>query len=325
MVAEASPADHDRDRRGRCDARRASSPTGTGPGRDTGRVLAILGGLVAALCWATASMASARAARRIGPWSTLAWVMAIGLVLTAPLMAVAGGDVVLVPSQVALLAVSGISNVAGLLLAYAAVQRGQVALVAPIISTEGALGATIAVAAGEPLTAAAAVVLTVIVLGIVLASVERAPRDTDVREALIGDSTRRAVLLALGAATLFGVNLYASGRIGAELPLAWAILPARVAGTLAVAVPLVLSRRLRLTREAAPWVALTAVVEVVGVASYAFGARDGIAVASVVSSQFGAIAAVASVGLFGERLARVQALGVGLIAAGVAVLSGLQA
>lgn len=289
-------------------------------------MLAILGGLGAALCWATASMASARAARRIGPWSTLAWAMLIGLVLTAPLMLIGGGSVHLGPRELALLAASGTSNVVGLLLAYAAVQRGQVALVAPIISTEGAIGASIAVAAGEPLAAGAAVVLAAIVLGIVLTSVERrapsllsAPGE---RPAL--GRSRTAVLLAVGAAALFGVNLYVSGRIGTELSLAWAILPARVAGTVAVALPLLLRRRLRMTREALPFVVVIAVVEVLGVASYAFGARDGIAVASVVSSQFGAIAAIASVGLFGERLDRLQSAGVVLIVAGVGVLSALQ-
>ena len=42
------------------------------------------------------------------------------------------------------------------------------------------------------------------------------------------------------------------------------------------------------------------------------------------SSQFGAIAAIVSVGLFGERLDRLQSAGVVLIVAGVGVLSALQ-
>jgi drug/metabolite transporter (DMT)-like permease len=68
-----------------------------------------------------------------------------------------------------------------------------------------------------------------------------------------------------------------------------------------------------------------AVAEVVGTAVYAFGARDGIAVAAVTSSQFGAIAAVVSVLAFGERLRRIQVAGVVLIAAGVGLLAALQA
>ena len=120
------------------------------------------------------------------------------------------------------------------------------------------------------------------------------------------------------------MNLYASARIGATLPLVWSILPARVGGVLFVALPLLVTGRLRLTREAVPFVIVVAEPEVVGTLVYAFGARDGIAVAAVTSSQFGAIAAVVSVVAFGERLRRVQVAGIIVIAAGVAVLAALQ-
>ena len=129
----------------------------------------------------------------------------------------------------------------------------------------------------------------------------------------------------VSAAFLFGINLYASARIGAELPVVWSILPARIAGAIGVAVPLLLLGRLRLTREALPFVVVVALAEVIGTGVYAFGARQGIAVAAVTSSQFGAIAAIASVLLFGEKLRRLQVVGVGVIAAGVATLAALQA
>jgi len=47
-------------------------------------------------------------------------------------------------------------------------------------------------------------------------------------------------------------------------------------------------------------------------------------VSSVVASQFAAIAAVVSVLLFHERLARHQLVGVTIIATGVAVLTAIQ-
>jgi drug/metabolite transporter (DMT)-like permease len=102
-------------------------------------------------------------------------------------------------------------------------------------------------------------------------------------------------------------------------------MPARLGGFVFVALPLLATGRLRLTRVAAPLVVVVAVAEIAGTAAYAFGARDGIAVAAVMSSQFGAIAALVSVVLFGERLRRIQVLGVGIIAAGVAVLAALTA
>ena len=67
------------------------------------------------------------------------------------------------------------------------------------------------------------------------------------------------------------------------------------------------------------------IAEVVGFASYAIGARHGIAVSAVLASQFAAIAALAAAFLFRERLGRSGVLGVIVIAAGVAAVSALQA
>jgi multidrug transporter EmrE-like cation transporter len=58
---------------------------------------------------------------------------------------------------------------------------------------------------------------------------------------------------------------------------------------------------------------------------FVLGARHGIAVSSVLASQFAAIAAVAAYVLFHERLARVQMVGVATVLVGVGALSGLQA
>jgi len=306
-------------------------------------VLAILGGFGAALCWATSSMASARSSRLIGSWATLGWVMLIGTLIAVPATIVGGAGADLSPTAIQLLAISGAANVVGLLLAYTAFQSGKVAVIAPILSTEGAMGAVIAIVFGEQVGLAAAVVLTAIAAGIVLASAggndepiaaEPGGLALERTAGLAGQSAgpagpghpdRKAVLLALGAVLFFGINLYASARIGATLPIVWAILPARLGGFLFVALPLIASRRLRLSREAVPFVVVVALTEVVGTAVYAFGARDGIAVAAVTSSQFGAIAAVVSVVAFGERRRRPKVAGVAVIAVGVAVLAALQA
>ena len=305
---------------------------------DCADVLAILGGLGAALCWATSSIGAARSSRLIGSWATLGWVMIIGAILVVPAMLIGGAGADLTPTALELLAISAVGNIVGLLLAYTAFQGGKVAVIAPILSTEGAMGALISVVFGESIAISAALVLTLIAVGIVLASAG-GPNEIAAAEpgGLVvqsaagaanregpGQPTRRATLLALGGVVFFGMNLYASARIGATLPLVWSILPARLGGVLFVALPLLVTGRLRLTREAVPFVVVVALAEVVGTLVYAFGARDGIAVAAVTSSQFGAIAAVVSVVVFGERLRRVQVVGIVVIAAGVAILAGLQ-
>jgi drug/metabolite transporter (DMT)-like permease len=281
-------------------------------------VIPILGGLGAAICWSVSILCSSQSARRIGALSSLAWVMLVGCVFTLPAIALAG-PVSLGVREVSLLGVSGVTNVVGILFVLTALRSGKVSVVAPITSTEGAIAAVIAVIAGEQLAPGAGLVLGAIVVGVVLAASERHPESID--NARFGPIT--TALLALAAASCFGINLYVSGLIGQELPLAWTALPARLTGVLAIAIPLILLRRLRLTRAAAPFVLVTGLTEVLGIASFAFGAREGIAIASVISSQFAAIAAVAAVILLRERLSRVQVVGVATISVGVAVLAYL--
>ncbi len=298
-------------------------------------MLAILGGLGAALCWATSSIAAARSARLIGSWATVGWVMLIGVLIAVPATIVGGAGANLTSDALLLLGISGAGNVVGLLLAYTAFKAGKVAVIAPIVSTEGAMGAVISILLGEQVGIAAAVVLTAIAIGVILASSGRdeaavaepggLAADPAVADpAAPGHPGRKATIIAIAAALAFGINLYASARIGATLPLVWSILPARLAGFVFVALPLLLTGRLRLTREALPLVTLIALAEIIGTAVYAFGARDGIAVAAVTSSQFGAIAAIVSVLAFGERLRRIQVAGIIAIASGVALLAAIQ-
>jgi len=282
-------------------------------------LVAILGGLGAALMWATTTILSSRASRQIGAAPVLAWVMLVGLVVLAPLAAWNG-----VPDQLdwraaGLLLVSGSGNVVGLLLTYKAYRIGKVGIIAPIASTEGAVAALLAVAAGESLGFAEGATLAVITVGIVLAAVASA--ETEVARA----HHWRSVLYAGGAALAFGASLYATGRVGDTLPVAWVILPARVLGVVAVALPLVVRSGLVLTRRALPLVVACGLAEVLGFASFTLGSRDSLAISAVIASQFAGLAAVMAFVLFRERLLRIQVAGVIAIAAGVGVLSALHA
>jgi drug/metabolite transporter (DMT)-like permease len=88
--------------------------------------------------------------------------------------------------------------------------------------------------------------------------------------------------------------------------------------------PLLLLRRLRLSRPALPFVVLSGLCEVGGVASFVAGARSDLAVSSILVSQFATISAIAAWFLFGERLTRWQMAGVVVVIAGVGGLALLQ-
>jgi drug/metabolite transporter (DMT)-like permease len=288
-------------------------------------MLAIVGGLGAALVFATVTLCNSRSSRMIGPSQLLAWVMLIGLAIVAPLVVLEGVPDDLDSESGAWLAVAGIGNVVGLLLAYAALRVGKVGIVAPVIATQGAVAALLAVIAGESIGVGAAVTLAVIAVGVVLAGLADEPGEEAEGHATGASLRSHAMLYALGAAFAIGWSLYATARASIDLPVVWALLPSRVIGVAVVTVPLMLRSGLRMTREALPLVLVAGVCEVLGFALFALGARHGIAVSAVLASQFAAVAAVAAYFLFGERLARVQLAGVTLIVAGVGVLSALEA
>lgn len=300
------------------------------------RMLAILGGLGAAFLWSISTITSARVGRIVGPTSAVAWAMFFGLLIDLPFIVAAGPPPAIGPQALVYLVVSGIANVIGLSFAFRAVQLGKIGIATAVCSTEGAVAAVISFSSGEPVSPAAAATLAVIAAGIVLVALvaDDAPAEAEAEAGALGAGRRRvldpataprAVLFAALAALAFGVGLFTTGEAGKLLPLAWAVLPARVAGTLLLFLPLLLTRRLRVTRRALPFLVTIGFCEIAGTASYAIGAGESVAVAAVLASQFAALAAILAYFVYRERLTGRQRLGVVAVALGVALLSLLRA
>jgi len=286
-------------------------------------MVAILGGLCAALSWAIATLASSRSSRMIGPISVLGWVMAVGW-LAAIGPALLSKPIALGLPEIAGLVATGLSHTIGLLLAYRALSIGRVSIVAPITSTEGAGAALLSIALGESLAGTTALILGAIVLGVVLAAAERAA-DPVSGPRLDPGHNREAALFAIAAAATFSIGLVLGGRLGAEgVPPAWVMIVSRTVGLTVIVLPLVVTRRFRLTRAALPLVIVSGVLEVFGGGIYVVAASHDVAIAAVVSSQFAALAAIGGFVLFGERLQRLQLVGVLVVAAGVAALAAFQ-
>lgn len=307
----------------------------------TSPVIAIVGGLGAAICWALATVASSRSSRMIGSRVVLAWIMIVGTIVGLPLAVASGVPTDVSPEALVLLLIAGLAYSAGLYVAYRALVIGKVGIVAPIVATEGALAAVLAVLLGDALGVQAGLLLAVIAAGVVLSAIEPARPDVPAgtielaADALDGpapaapsagapvheERPREAVLLSVLAAGIFAVGLVASGKAAILVPPIWVAVTARLVGLVVVAAPLVVQRRLVLTRAAAPLVVLSGVGEIIGSTLSAWGATDSIAIVAVLGSQFAAIAAVLAFFLFGERLSRTQVIGVVLIIVGVTALA----
>jgi drug/metabolite transporter (DMT)-like permease len=309
-----------------------------------GSLLAVLGGLGAAVCFTVSALCASSSSQEIGAESTLAWVMLIGLVLVVPPAAALADPAQLSPAVLGLLAAAGVTNVAGLLVEYVAFRRGKVGVVTGIASTEGMVAALISAVAGARLGIRNGLLLALVTLGVAVSAAspdddapspppvpaDGVPPDggpADGGQAGGGQAGgRRAVrgaVLAVPVALLFGVTLYTTGRAGQQVSVLWALVPARLFGSALVTAPLAARRRLRLTRRALPLVAAAGAAEVLGVLSYTLGARHGLAVAAVLSSQFAALTAVAAYVIHGQRLSRSQLAGLAAVVAGVSLLSAL--
>lgn len=265
--------------------------------------------------FASGSLLSSRAVKIISPWSVAAWMMLVGLVVTLPFTFASGIPEGLSGEQVAWLLTTGIGNVTGLVLGAMALRIGKVGIVAPVIAVEGALAAVIAAILGESIAPIIAILLLVIACGVVLAAVAPDPAPIAHERPVL------AIVLASFAALVFGVSLYAAGHLSGELPISWVLLPARLVGVVALVIPLVVMRRLQLTRSTAPMVVGMGLTEVVGFTLFAIGAQYEVAITSVLASQFAPIAAVMAYVLFKERLGRQQVAGVAIVVVAVAGLS----
>jgi drug/metabolite transporter (DMT)-like permease len=283
-------------------------------------MIAVLGGLGAATAWALSTLCSSRSSRMMEPQSVVALVMFVGLLIAGPLAAIDGVPARLNAESATWLTISGGGNVAGLILVYKALRIGQVALVAPIVSSEGAIAAAIAVLVGESLAPAVGFGLALAAVGVCLSAVPNADATEHAR-----GGHNAAAGMAVVAALIFGLSLYATGRAGATLPSSWVALSARLIGTVALAIPLAATGRLRVTARALPLIAIAGVCEVLGFYSYTAGARHGIAIAAVLASQFATLATLGGYAMFGERLSRIQLAGVICVIAGVTLISAANA
>ena len=287
----------------------------------------LVAGILTALFFAISTLAATRASRLSPAAPAVAGVMLVGALLLLPIALVLTPlpvDPPVKPESFGWAALAGGTTVAGLLLVYRALRIGAVGIVSTIASTEGAIAAVISVIAGQALAPGSGPVLAVIAIGVMLAATSGGQ---ELEEGVpIGRSRSiRAASLAAVAACLFGAALFAIGQSSAAIPAAWVILAGRLVGVVLVALPLIVSGRLRVPAAARPFVVLTGLTEVLGYSAYAVGASQDIALTAVLASMFAPTAAVAAFILFRERLAPRQIAGIVLVVVGIAVLAFLTA
>ena len=283
---------------------------------------AILVGLLAAGLWGTAGLVNGRASRLVGAPLAVAWALLTGALIMGVLAGASGWPEDAEPADWLWGFAAGVGTIGGLLLSYESYRRGKLGVVAPIVATQGAIAAVLAVAVGDPLGVASGVALFVIVVGVVIAAGgEPAEEGVERRER----KSLVAPLIALAGAVSFGFGLFSASQVGDDLNPFWVAFLPRVLGLAAVVVPVALRGGMRLPRPVWPLAAVGGALEVSGLVAFVVAARDDAAIAAVMSSQFAIVTALGGYLLWDEKIGRVQVAGVALVLAGVAGLTLVQA
>ncbi len=278
--------------------------------------MGILLGILAATVWGIAGVAGGLGARRVGAHRAIAWSMMLGLLLALPLALASGAPGRIDVRTVLWLLLISAGMLGGLVCVYQGMRLGSIAVVASISATYGGVGAVLSIISGEqPST------ITLIALGVaVVAAVLASQGETNV-PGLVYANPNRAALLGAGAALLWGIQLWAGGQIGDDVGASWMVASARTVGVVVVALPLIARGAARIDRRTVPYLLVAGFGEVCGMTLFVLSSAYGVAQAAVLTSQYGAVAALIGVVVLKERLRAIQLIGIVIILLAVVLMS----
>jgi drug/metabolite transporter (DMT)-like permease len=278
-------------------------------------MVAVALGIGAATCWGLADFLGGLRTRRL----TLATVL-----LASQLTAVAAVTLVVAagefeaPSlgEVSPALVAGVCQLAGIAALYRALAVGTMSVISPIsASGAAALPVIVGVAGGERPASLQVAGMAAAFIGVVLAT--RAPAASR-----RGDARTSLALATIAALGFGGFYVGMDGAVENAEPF-WALLAARAsaAGVLVLAL-LMLRPTLGAGLRSLPSLVLIGMLDVGANACFTFGVDTGlVSVVAVLASLYPVTTVILARALLGERLVSVQAAGVAIALAGVALIA----
>ena len=277
----------------------------------TGPILA----LAASLSWGVGDFLAGLSSRRLQLLTVLVVSQAAGLTSLALLVAVRGEG----PPEARYLlyaALAGIAGAVGLAALYRGLAVGSMSVVAPISATAAVIPVAAGVIAGERPSAAQGAGIALALAGVVLASRER-PAEGGGRRVAEG------VGLALVAAVSFGLLLVALGA-ASDGDAPWATLSMRATSfSLLAATALVVRPSLALGRNDLAVLAFIGVLDAAGNALFAMATTESLlSVVSVLAQLYPVVTVLLARVILGERISRLQMVGVVAAFGGIALITG---
>lgn len=277
----------------------------------------VLMGLMAAISWGGTDLLVGINARAVGVRRAVFFSQAVGLVvLTLLLLSIPlrVSDVPITIWGLALLA-AGLIVVGALALSHA-FALGKTALVAPLVTSYGAVTALLSWISGERLGAFTVLGLAICMLGVILTAMN-VNRQTET------SAMRLPLLFALLASLCYGCSFWLQGRY--TLPVLGPNLSLWMGYAVGLTALLIFGDRKKLLacpnlRQSGLLLAAS-LLNLAGFTAFAVGSSHGsLSVVTVLSTLSGGVAALLGASLLGERLSGVQWLGVMTVLAGALLL-----
>jgi drug/metabolite transporter (DMT)-like permease len=278
-------------------------------------LLSIIYGLSAAFGWGAADFSGGMAARRTGAYRAAFYSEVIGLVFVVVALVVFRE---LFP-DFALLGIAtfaGGFGTLGLLLLFHAMSSGKMSIATPVSAL---MTATLPVVAGSLLDGFPGL-LALIGFGLSLSAIWLISREEGNDNSVLAHI--KDLRLPLLAGTCFGTYLILINNAGQQSTF-WTMLASRIGGIL-IMVLFILSKRrsLRILWNAWPFIILSGFLGMVGNGFYILASRTGrLDVTAVLSSLYPAATVILAAILLKERVARSQAIGIGLALAAIVFLT----
>lgn len=272
-------------------------------------VLAALSGLA----WGASDFVAGLAARRVRVLAVLLVSQVVGLALVTAVVAVRSEPP---PGlrELAFAALSSLAGVGGLAAFYRGLAVGAMSVVAPLSAGGAVIPIVVGLLAGERPQALQLVGVALVTGGAMLASIERVHGVRSVRLA-------RGVPYALAAAVGFGMFFVFVDQAAAA-SAEWTLVGNRFTGVIVLAFVAAIVRPPLPSGTGLLPLVVVGVLDTSANLLFAFASRLGLlSLGAALGSLYPVVVVVLARVFLGERLARVQALGVGAALAGVALVS----
>lgn len=284
-------------------------------------MLPALLGLGAALTWGTADFIARFTSRDIGPARSLFGAMLIGAAVLTLGLPMIGEPLSPSPAALALSIVGGTLNMCGLLLLYAALARGPVTVVAPVIASHPAIAVGLLVFLGVVPGAVQWLGMMVTTAGVVLLTrvIAREGSFPELERGYVRHTVRLSILASL----VFGIQIVVMQEARLVYGFYATTWLTRLASVAAILIWAAFRRqRLLFPLRAAPLVGVQGLLDASGVLLMLAGSLGADrAVVAVISSSFSAVTVLLARFVLKEPMSALQWGAIGIILGGVSVLA----